>query len=77
MLARSKVVLVVNKQNTPPKSTLHPWSWPHQLWMRVHVDYAAPLLGKVFLVLMDAHSKWIEVEPVESAMTTQKLQWKS
>ena len=37
--------------------------------MRVHVDYAGPLLGKMFLVLSDAHSKWMEVEPVESATT--------
>ena len=37
--------------------------------MRVHVDYAGPLLGKMFLVLIDAHSKWMEVEPVESATT--------
>ena len=33
------------------------------------MDYAGPLLGKMFLVLIDAHSKWMEVEPVESATT--------
>ena len=40
------------------------------------MDYAGPLLGKMFLVLLDAHSKWIEVETVESAMmktTVEKL----
>ena len=33
------------------------------------MDYAGLLLGKMFLVLIDAHSKWIELEPVESATT--------
>ena len=33
------------------------------------MDYAGPLLGKMFLVLIDTHSKWIEVESVESATT--------
>ena len=33
------------------------------------MDYAGPLLGKLFIVLIDAHSKWIEVEPLESATT--------
>ena len=33
------------------------------------MNYAGPLLGKMFLVLIDAHSKWMEVEPVQSAMT--------
>ena len=56
-------------RNAPPRAPLHPWSWPHQPWIRVHVDYAGPLLGKMFLVLIDAHSKWMEVEPVESATT--------
>ena len=37
--------------------------------MQVHVDYAGPLLGKMYLVLIDAHSKWIELEPVESTTT--------
>ena len=35
----------------------------------MHADYAGPLLGKSFLVLIDAHLKWIEVEPAESVST--------
>ena len=56
-------------RNAPPKAPLHRWSWPHQLWMRVYVDYIGPLLEKMFLVLIDALSKWIEVEPVELVTT--------
>ena len=38
------------------------------------MDYGGPLLGKMFLVLIDAHSKWMEVEPVESATTTTTME---
>ena len=37
--------------------------------MRMHVNYAEYLLEKMLLVLIDAHSKRIEVQPVESATT--------
>ena len=56
-------------RNAPPKAPLHPWSWLHLPWMRVHMDYAGRLLGNLFFVLIDTHSKWIGVEPVESATT--------
>lgn len=51
-------------QKSPPKATLQPWDWPERQWLRVHADYA---LGRMFLILVDAHSKWIEVHPVTTA----------
>ena len=42
----------------PPVTPLHPWSWPEKPWTRVHIDYAGPLEGKMFLLIADAHSKW-------------------
>ena len=33
------------------------------------MDYTGFLLGKMLLVLIDTHSKWIEVEPAEFATT--------
>lgn len=47
-------------QSTPPLAPLHPWSWPTRPWARIHLDYAGPVQGKMFLILIDAHSKWIE-----------------
>ena len=49
------------KQKSPPKSPLQPWSWPEQPWSRLHVDHAGPFLGKTFLLVVDARSKWLEV----------------
>ena len=47
-------------QSSPPAAPLHPWKWPTRPWARLHLDFAGPFLGKMFLVLIDAHSKWIE-----------------
>ena len=47
-------------QSTPAPAPLHPWEWPKRPWARLHLDYAGPVLGKMYLVLIDAHSKWIE-----------------
>ena len=50
--------------NTPSKVTLHPWEWPERAWCRVHVDHAGPFEVSMFLIVIDAYSKWMEVIPV-------------
>ena len=47
-------------QSTPAVAPLQPWSWPTRPWARLHLDYAGPFQGRMILVLIDAHSKWIE-----------------
>ena len=54
-------------QKSPAKAPLHPWEWPERPWSRLHVDYAGPFLGKMFLVIVDAYSKWLEVVITNSA----------
>ena len=63
-------------QKTPSLAPLHPWEWPNRPWSRVHIDHAGPFQGKLFLILVDAHSKWLEVMTVPSTsseVTLQKL----
>ena len=45
----------------PNRAELHPWEWPGLPWHRIHVDYAGPVEGKYFLIIVDAHSKWVEI----------------
>ncbi|XP_041379597.1 uncharacterized protein K02A2.6-like [Gigantopelta aegis] len=45
---------------------MHPWEWPKRPWARIHIDHAGPFQGKIFLVVIDAHSKWLEVVVVPS-----------
>ena len=54
-------------QSTRQVAPLHPWSWPTRPWARLHLDYAGPVEGKVILILIDAHSKWIEAVHTLSA----------
>ncbi|KAK0143474.1 hypothetical protein N1851_018386 [Merluccius polli] len=45
-------------QNAPPQAPLHLWEWPSAPWQRVHIDFAGPF--SMFLIAVDAHSKWPE-----------------
>ncbi|XP_072171469.1 uncharacterized protein [Diadema setosum] len=59
-----------------PAAPLHPWEWPRKPWSRIHLDYAGPFMGRMFLVLVDSHSKWMDVFPVykaTSSITIEKL----
>ena len=53
----------------PPPTVLYPWEWPQKPCLRVHVDYAGPFLGKMFLLLVDSHSKWMEVHITNASIT--------
>ena len=51
---------------SPVLASLHTWDWPSCPWTRLHIDHAGPFLGKIFLVVVDAHSKWMDVVIVPS-----------
>ena len=53
-------------QKAPAEAPLHPWEWPGQPWSRVHIDYAGPYKGHMYLVVIDAHSKWMDVHIMRS-----------
>ena len=38
---------------TPP-----PWQWPSHPWSCLHLEFAGPYMGQMFLVIVGAHSKW-------------------
>ncbi len=46
---------------TPIKTPLHSWPKADKPWSRVHVDFAGPIDGYWYLILVDAFSKWPEV----------------
>lgn len=45
----------------PIKCTLQPWPTPTAPWTRLHMDYAGPINGYYFLLIIDAYSKWPEI----------------
>jgi len=61
-------------QKLPSQAPLHPWEWPEKAWSRVHIDYAGPFMGRMFLVIIDAYSKWLEVYVMNSATTAATIE---
>ena len=43
---------------------------PTRPWQRLHVNFAGPFNGEVFLVVVDAKSKWMEVVEMSSTSTS-------
>eukprot|EP00731_Ephydatia_muelleri_P006573 Em0003g821a len=56
----------------PKLIPIHPWEFPEGPWRRVHVDFAGPMEGKQFLIVVDAFSKWPEVAVIDD-VSTEKL----
>ena len=52
----------------PPAAPLQPWEWPGRTWHRMHIDYAGPFDRPMILIIVDAHSKYIDAHV--SAATT-------
>ena len=48
-------------RSAPPTAQIHPWIFPTRPWSRVHVDFAGPVGGNTYLVIVDAYSKFPEV----------------
>ena len=64
------------EQKLPNKAPIHCWEHPSQPWERVHIDYAGPFLGHMFLIVVDAYSKWMEIGILRTstaAATIEKL----
>ena len=61
-------------KNAPPAAALQPWTWPSQPWKRVHLDFAGPFEGSMFLVAVDACSKWPEIHPMSSTTVTKTIE---
>ena len=61
-------------QKDPVLAPLHPWMWPTSPWERIHVDFAGPFEGHMYLVVVDAHSKWPEVHVMDSTTASKTIQ---
>ena len=47
--------------NKPAEAPLHTWDLPSAPWQRVHLDFAGPFFGHMWLIYVDAYSKWAGV----------------
>ena len=58
----------------PRKAELHPWEWPTHPWHRLHVDFAGPVEGRYFLIIVDAHSKWVDIYHTKGMTSSETIQ---
>lgn len=49
-------------RNLPLKVPIQPWPTPSKHLERMHIDYAGPINRQYLLILVDAYSKFIDVE---------------
>ena len=41
--------------------SLHVWDWPDAPNERLHRDFLGPIEGQMYMVILDAHSKWVDI----------------
>ncbi|XP_052753094.1 uncharacterized protein K02A2.6-like [Galleria mellonella] len=45
---------------------VYPWGVPPEPWYRLHIDFAGPFFGYMWLIVIDAYTKWLEIIPMKS-----------
>ena len=63
----SQCVACAQHSKDPAKSPLSVWDFPSGQWQRIHIDYAGPFYGSMWLIWIDAYSKYGGAEQVSSA----------
>ncbi|KFD48319.1 hypothetical protein M513_10811, partial [Trichuris suis] len=63
----------ITAQKNPPKVAVRPWEVADGPWKRIHVDFAN-VNGEMFMVVVDAHSKWPEVVHMQRITAQQTIE---
>ena len=64
----------VEQLKMPPKAENHHWQPCTAPWERIHIDFAGPFQNSMFLIVIDAYSKWPEVVPMQSTTSTKTIE---
>lgn len=59
-------IVCQDHQHAPQQAPIHPWEFPERPWSRLHIDYAT-IENQEVLIVVDAHSKWIDAIRVNKA----------
>ena len=49
-------------QREPSAVPVHRWGWLSSPWQRIHIHFSGPFLNSMFLVVVDAYSRWLEID---------------
>jgi transposase InsO family protein len=61
------------QSSDPAKAPLHSWEYPSKPWQRLHIDFAGPFLGRMWLIVVDAYSEWPEVIPMQTTTSEKTI----
>lgn len=53
----------------PSKAEVMNWEKTERQWSRIHIDFAGPINGYSFFIMIDSFSKWIEVNYTKTPST--------
>ena len=59
--------IVISPPPPPPKPKP---LYTYKSWLRVHTDYSGPFMGKIFLLVIDAYTKWLNVQVTTTSTST-------
>lgn len=60
-------------RSSPPRAPLESWNQPLYSFQRIHLDFLGPINNQMYLVVVDAYSKWVECYDMKNNITTIKL----
>lgn len=58
---------------SPPRAPIAPWRYPPVPFYRIHIDFLGPINDQMFLVVVDAHTKWVELYDVTTSTNTKTV----
>ena len=59
--------------NNPKQAPLLKWEYPAYPWQRLHIDFAGPFQGKMFLVVVDERTKWPDIFEMRNTTATETV----
>ncbi|XP_011313170.1 uncharacterized protein K02A2.6-like [Fopius arisanus] len=60
-----RCILCLENSDNPPRAKLQNWKWPEGPNQRLHIDFLGPIDGRMYMVIIDAFSKWLEVKEMK------------
>ncbi|XP_035228562.1 uncharacterized protein K02A2.6-like [Stegodyphus dumicola] len=58
----------------PPMVKVDHWEHPSAPMECIHIDYVGHIFEHMFLIIVDAHSKWLEAYPLKSSSTFKTIE---
>ena len=69
----AKTVADYTRKDTNQPENMSAWSVPDHPWQLIHVDFAGPFLDDMWLVVIDAYSKWPHFLKVNKYQTSETI----